>query len=125
MKISSWKRLTKSQFPDLPDWAEPVIDRLNEQIERLTSALSGNWTFEDNALAEVRTLEMPHDTMVTIELQRLRRSPSGVLLLSTSEFDYSRLAWRISETRERSVDVKVRFDTVPTKTPVVTLLVLG
>lgn len=125
MKISSWKRLTKSDFPDMPEWFEPILDRINEQMGLVTSALSGNLTFEDNFLSEKRTLEIPHDTATSIELQRIRRSPSGVVRLSESEFDYSRVAWRVSETRERSVDVKLRYDVAPTKTPVATLLFLG
>ncbi len=125
MKVESFKRITKTDIPDLPEWAEPIVDEINSRFDLLTTVLQGFFTLQDNALAEIRTLQMPHDVIVPIELERLRRSPIGVLLLSASLFDYGRLAWKMSDTRSRTIDVKVKYDSVPAEPPDATILVLG
>lgn len=121
MKLPEYRRLTKTDYEDLPEWVDPI----NRHFELLTTLAHGNATFADNHLAEIRTLEVPHDESFAIELRRLRRNPSGVLVLSTSFFEYYRFTWQMSPTAQRTVDVKILWDTVPSEDPEVTLLFIG
>lgn len=125
MKASSWKRITKSDHPDAPEWFEGVADSLNGHLEMITQILSGNTTFGDNLLAEIRQIDLAHDTVTPVELQRLRRTPLGVILVASSYFDYWRAAWRMSETRRMTIEVKVKWDTPPATPPSVIFLVIG
>ena len=124
MKIQEYRRLTKSDIPEMPEWFETPADAINRQFEALTTLAHGNFTFADNALAEVKKLPIQHDTLTRIEL-RLLRPPIGVLVLASSFFEFYRGIWRPSEAFARSIEVKVKWDTVPPAPPTVTLLILG
>lgn len=129
MKIRSYKRITKTDHPDLPEWAERVFDGQNRQLESLTTLAQGNVTFADNFQAEVREVEIPHfpaaGEFVSVQLQVLKRGPVGVIVLNSSFYDFHRIAWQMSPTTPLTVDIKMRWDSVPPENPTVTLLFIG
>lgn len=121
MRIGQYRRLTLEDHPDVP---EEFMQTLNTVLEDMTNALMTGLTFSDNFRAEVRTLQIKHDTTVPIRLQRLTRNPSGVLLLKSTNYDYARLAWQPSS-KDLTVDVKIKWDNAPAVDPTVTLLFIG
>lgn len=55
MKLGTIKRISKedmSRKGEVPAWIDPMLDTLNEFIEKMTQAVSGNLTFGDNFLAK-------------------------------------------------------------------------
>ncbi len=125
MKIQQWKRITKTDIPDLPDWAKKIVDPVNRQLEVITTALQAHLTFGDNFAEPPRTLELKHDTVTPIRLKNLKRNPVGVVVLATSFNEYWRMTWEMNATEPLTVDVRIKWDTVPSADPEVTLLFLG
>lgn len=125
MRLGNWTRITKADFPDMPEWAERMADSINRQMEALEALVANKITFSDNVEAEVRTLPMPDDTTVPIQLQRLKTTPLGVLVLWTSFYEYPRLKAQMNQTKAYTVDVSVKWDNAPSTDPTVILLFLG
>ena len=129
MRVPQYKRITKTDHPEMPEWAERVFDGQNRQMESLTTLAQGNVTFGDNFSAEVRTVAIPHfptaSEFVSVELQILKRNPIGVVVLDSSFFEFWKVAWRVSPTSPLTVDVKMKWDSVPDAPPDVTLLFIG
>ena len=122
MKIGQFRRLTPKDHPDVD---EDLMNALNNVLEDITNALMSGLTFGDNFRAEVRTLQIKHDTTVPIKLQQLKRNPSGAVLLKSTNYDYARLAWQPSSGKDLTVDVKIKWDVAPAVDPTVTLLFVG
>jgi hypothetical protein len=69
MKLGTIKRISKedmSKQGDVPKWMDPMLDTLNEFIEKVSQALLGNLTFEDNFLCKVVEQEFTHATEVIV-----------------------------------------------------------
>lgn len=126
MNIPNWKRITKSDHQDMPEWFEAIIDLINQQIDILTIMAQGNISASENFFGEVRTLEMPPDTYVPIEMMKLKRNPIGVVYLSSDYEEYPELpVWKMNGEKARTVDVKIKWAVVPATVPMVTFLFLG
>jgi len=125
MKVQNWKRITKTDYPDMPEWFSDIADALNRQVERLTLLAQNNITFGDNFAEPPRTIEMADDTTVSIELQALKRNPIGVLVLNPGFYEYFDFTWQMSPNAPLTVDCKIKFTNAPATSPEVTLLFVG
>ena len=124
MKIQNWRRLTRTDYPDVPRWMDKILDAINRVLENVVRALQNNLSHADNFPEPPRTLKMPHDTVVPIQLQKLKQVPLGVQLVWSDYFDYPRIAAEMHPTRPLTVNVKVKWDTPPDTDPEVTLVFL-
>lgn len=125
MKIQQWKRISKTDFPDMDDTLKKVADAINRQMEALTTLAQNNITFGDNFAEPPRTVEMADDTTVSIELQKLKRNPIGVVVLNPGFYEYYDFTWEMSPTAPLTVDCKIKFLNAPARNPEVTLLFVG
>lgn len=124
MKIQPFKRLSKTDFPDAPDWMEPIFQVLNNYLERNTLLAQGNMTFGDNIKSEKVKLKLKEDTSTTIHLNQLKQTPEGVIVLNADLFDYPKVTMEPGE-EPLTVNVKVTWSTTPTDEVETTLLFIG
>lgn len=69
MKLDSVKRISKedmSQKGDVPGWVDPMLDTLNDFIEKTTKLLNGNQSFKDNFLCKEHTQDFASGTAYTV-----------------------------------------------------------
>jgi hypothetical protein len=125
MKVGSFRRYSKEDYKELPPWGEQFFTQLNKVLETHNNALSNGLNFADNFRSEVRTLQIPHDTAFQIQLQELSRAPIGAFVLFSDFFEYSKFTWRQTPDTALSVEVKIKWDSTPTKDPTVTLVFIG
>lgn len=124
MKVSNFKRISRSDFPEATDEFHKAMDIVSDQIELLTTALQGNISFEDNFDAEIKELDLEDNKAVTFELKTLRGKPRGVLLLDRGLFDYSVVALQVVD--DKSIKVKIAMtDEAPTTSTSVRIAILG
>lgn len=103
MKLTNIKRISKedmSRKGDVPGWMDPLLDTLNQFIENITQALSGNLTFEDNFLSKVITQEFTHATELIVSPKLEGRTglrAYGVMPMSTSGEELASITWRLLE----------------------------
>lgn len=122
MKIKNFEKLTKDDFPKIPEDLFKLLNPLSEQVELLTRAAQGKLSLGENVSAELKTFKIAHDTLVEFDLQYIK-NPVGVLVVKSGLLDYTRLAWERADIGR--VLVKVYFDSTPSTTTEVTFLVLG
>lgn len=115
MKIGSFRRFSKEDYADLPDWGEDLFQQLNKVLETFNNALNGGLTFGDNGLAEVVKIDLRHDITTPIKLQRLSRNPDIGLFGGCNYFQYQDFTWENSPDEPLTVNVKVRWENPPDK----------
>jgi hypothetical protein len=125
MKIQKARRLSKTDYPDVPDWMDPIFQVLNSFFERIVALVQNNITFTDNHLAEKRTFEVQDDTQIAIRLQTMKSKPTGVIVLDPGSFEYYKFTWEPSPTREFTINFKIKYDSTPASNPTVTILIVG
>lgn len=128
MKIGLFRRFTPEDFKeeeDLPSWLEQLFQMLNNVLEEHTDAFQRGLTFGDNFRSEIRTFEIQNNTSTPIELQLLKRNPTGAFLIKSSYYNPAQWAWQPSEGDSLTVDVTVKWDTAPSENPTVTFLFIG
>lgn len=124
MKVSNFKRISRSDFPEASEDFYRAMDIISDQIEVVTTALQGNISFEDNFDAEIKDLKIKDNTTTTFELKTLKGKPRGILLLDRGVFDYSLVAFKV--VNDRTISVKmVSTDEAPLGSTSVRIAILG
>jgi len=125
VKIVSWRRITKSDHPDIPEWFEGILDLLNRHMELITQSLQGALTFSDNMLAEERQIDVPNGVWTPVEFQLLRRNAKGAILLFSSYHGDGHFDFRMSETRQLTGEIRLTWEVPPPQNPTVRVVFLG
>ena len=124
MKIENFPEITRADVRgQVPEPIVRYVKPTQKQIGRLTTALQGLLTLEDNLDAEIRLLNLSNDTAETITLQRLRAKPRGVFVLRSELLDYYKLAWRVVSSNQ--IELKVKWDSAPTTTVATEIVVFS
>jgi hypothetical protein len=111
MKLGTIKRISKedmSKKGQVPGWMDPLLETLNEFIEKVSQALNGNLTFEDNFLCKVVEQEFTHATALTLSPRPEGRTglrAYGVIPISTSGEELDSLTWSNLDTGNISVTI--------------------
>jgi hypothetical protein len=124
MKIQKARRFNKADYPDAPEWMEPIFQVLNTQFERLVTLLQNNITFGDNFRAEVITLDLEHGKTTPIKLNVLKRNPRMGLFVGSNYFSAPEFTWENAE-ETLTVNVKVEWKEPPDDVVRSTLLFVG
>lgn len=74
MKLGNIKRISREEIPDAPDWLDGLLTPLNQSIEQLTQAVSGQLSYSDNIFCSVQTNTFTHG----VELVTKNPLPPGV-----------------------------------------------
>ena len=101
MRLSSIKRISKEDMArqgEVPKWVDPMLDTLNDFIEKVTVAINGNLSFPDNFLC--KEIEQEFEDGVELEINtkldgRAQLRAYGVLPESTGGVELDALQWRI------------------------------
>jgi len=125
MKLPSWRRITKSDYPDLPEWFEEIADSLNRHLELITEALQTGLTIEENLRAEVRQLAVANGVWTPVEFQVLRRNAKDAILTASSYHGERDFDWRMSETRMLTGEIRIVWAVPPPANPTVRVVFLG
>ena len=115
MKVGSFRRFSREDYKELPDWGEQFFQQLNKVLETHNNALSGGLTFGDNGRSEVVQIDLQNDTTTPIQLQELSRNPNVGLFGGSNYFEYPEFTWENSPDTARTVNVKVRWENPPDK----------
>ena len=124
MKIQKARRFNKADYPDAPDWIEPIFQVLNTKFERMVTLFQNNLTFSDNVRSEVITLDLTHGKTTPIKLNALKRNPIGGLFLGSNYFSAPEFTWEVAEDI-LTVNVKVEWKEPPDDVVRSTLLFVG
>lgn len=122
--MRTYRRLTKKDIPEMPEWFERVLDHLNQALVDLYEAVGGGLRLSEHLLCEVIQTELPHDVAETVQLHRLSRNPLGGVVLYSSGGAIRDFDWSPAE-EPRTVNVTVTWVTTPSANPEVTLLFFG
>lgn len=124
MKIQKARRFNKADYPDAPEWMEPIFQVLNMQFERLVTLFQNNVTFEDNFRSEIVTLDVTNNEETPIRLNVLKRNPIGILFLGSNYPEYPQFTWELAD-EPLTVNVKVKWDVPPDQEVRATFLFVG
>lgn len=103
MKLGTIKRISKEDLArngEVPKWMDPMLETLNQFIEKVSQALGGNLTFEDNFLCKLVEQEFTHATELVLSPRLDGRSglrAYGLIPVFTSGVELSSLTWRTLE----------------------------
>lgn len=123
MKVQSYVKLQRENFPGVPEEFEGVFDHLNKTLEELVSALQGKLSFDDNFNCEIKEFTVRDNTPIRVKV-RVRGKPRGVILLDRSTSDYHLASFTIID--NETVEVAFYFPTTaPTGDTTVRILVIG
>ncbi len=76
MRLGTIKRISKEDMArkgDVPAWIDPMLETLNEFIEKITQALNGNLTFADNFLCKEVEQEFTDATELILSPAKINR----------------------------------------------------
>lgn len=113
MKLGTIKRISKedmSRKGEVPGWMDPLLDTLNEFIEKVSQALNGNLNFEDNFLSKVVDQEFTHLTELIVSPRldgRTGLRAYGAIVIATSGVKYDAITWRLIE--DGNVGITLNF----------------
>lgn len=122
MRLERFRRLQPGDYQDAPPFWQRALDPINKQFELLTTALAGLLSFVDNFDADVREIEVEHDTDTDITVE-LRGFPKEVQVHTPENYDYYQVAWEVIDAK--TVRLKVKWDTDPGEPVKVRIRVLG
>lgn len=74
MKLSNVRRIAKEEISEAPEWIDKLLTPLNQSIDQLTQAVSGQLTYGDNFLCSIQNNKFTHG----IELVTKNPLPSGI-----------------------------------------------
>lgn len=126
MKIPNPKFPTRNESPGIPEdarWIDDYSSPRDGNVKMITQALQKQLSFGDNVNAEIRELEILHDTDFVLTLQSLRGIPIGALVLWTELYDYHFLRFSVVDTKR--VRFSVFFLSEPTEKSRVRILFVG
>ncbi len=85
MKVSNIKRISAQDVPGAPEWFITFLDPLNEALEQLTQAVSGNLTITDNMNAYFVSQQITHGTALAfMSPVKLSARPAGIIPVSAT-----------------------------------------
>lgn len=104
MSVPQYARITRRDLGNIPQWADQILDHVQEQLEFLTkdANISGY---------EPMRLRLRDDTWVRVKLRRIKSAMSA---FGTSPVAYVTGIQLRSTSEDGKVDVKVKFNPVPT-----------
>ncbi len=109
MKLGLIKRISKEDMArhgDIPKYMDPLLDTLNDFIEKVATALSGSLSFADNFLCKEHTQDFESGVAYTINPKvdgRTQTRAYGVLPLDTNGAEVDKFLWQKLETGNISV----------------------
>lgn len=118
MKLGLIRRISKEDMArhgDIPKWVDPMLDTLNEFIEKITTALNGNLTFADNFLCKEYSQDFQSGTAYTVNPQidgRTQLRPYGVLVVDTNGATIDKVLW--TKLATGSISVTLTFSAATT-----------
>jgi len=123
MRIDDFQKTSLVESRDIPRELIRALSPLSDQVEQLTTATQGRISFSDNVNAEIRAVQLVHDTSTVIKQQRVKGAAVLVLVAWEELFDYVQIAWQsVDESRVR---VKVKWASAPSGSNWVNLLIVG
>lgn len=111
MKLSAFRPPNKTDFPDMPPGDEEPFKVVGKHIIDLTTALQGQISIEDNLDAELIRVDIEHNKLFTVTLQKKgSRAVGATCIYVKGQFGIARLenvaeqkvslrVWLISEDR--------------------------
>lgn len=99
MKLGTIKRISKEDMArkgQVPTWVDPMLDTLNEFIEKITQAVSGNLTFADNFLAKTHYQSFTHNVAQIVNPNiegRTQLTVDGVIPIDTNGVTVTGFKW--------------------------------
>ena len=125
MKVQTFRRIQREDFPDADEWFFDVADVMNKQFEQTTNPLRKNLNFTDNFNAQIiEDLRVDNDTEFEITTQSVKGPATGVFIMETNfkEFHFPPL-WSVLS--EDKISVRIRWISQPSESPTVSLLIIG
>lgn len=124
MKVQTFRRIQREDFPDADEWFFAASDVINKQFEQTTNPLRKNLNFADNFNSEIIDgLRVDNDTNFEITLQSLKGTPIGVSLMWSNFMEFHVLCWEVLG--ENKIRARIRWFSKPTESPSVRILVIG
>jgi len=119
MKISSFRRFSLQDFPDLPQTMESFIQALNTVIEELVDAANGKLTFGDNIRSKIVKAKLLDSTDTELTVEGIGK-PAFAMLSTPIQ---GSMSWRVLS--DNRVSVNVTFAGAPTGLTEVSVLFVG
>lgn len=123
MKIDDFQKSSAFESGEIPREVARALMPISNQVEQLTSALQGRIGISENTNAEVRVVQLVHDTSSVILQHRVKGQAKAVLLAWEELFDYTQCTWQAID--DNRVRVKVKWASAPTGPTWVHLLIFG
>lgn len=126
MRLGTIKRISKedmSRKGEVPAWMDPMLETLNEFIEKITQAVNGNLTFADNFLAKEYYEEFTDATTQVVNPRidgRSQLTVTGVIPIDTNGVEVNGFKWA----RLDSGNIEVTFSFASAVTTKCRLLIL-
>lgn len=80
MKLANVRRIAREEIPEAPDWIDKLLTPLNQSIEQITQAISGQLTFADNMLCAIKTNTFSHGVELKVKNPlKSGAKPAGLL----------------------------------------------
>ena len=112
MKINSFRGPNRGDIAGIDEKLERILDIYNKPLEEHTAALKSSLNI-DNENAEIRELQVYHNTLITVTLNKIEGKCIGAIHLWNSISDYCTgvIFNHISDTQ---ISIKFYFSTTPT-----------
>lgn len=83
--LARFKRMLVEDFPDQTEWISKLIQPLNEFNDNVSNAMNRNLTFQDNFLAQFKTIEVSTTSQPQAFKCTLPVKPVGVIKINIVE----------------------------------------
>lgn len=110
-QIPSFRQPTRSDIPELPDWAMKMLYTINSQIDLLTKAAQNKLSHKDNLNEDERDLKLRHGVEAIVTVKKIRGKPSGLEVIYTNPPLLHKVVWAVVD--DHHVRLTVYFSTVP------------
>ncbi len=126
MKLGLIKRISKEDMAakgEIPGWVDPMLDVLNDFIEKTAKALNSNLSFADNFLCREHTQDFASGTAYDVNPAidgRAKLRVYGVLLLDANGAEVDKLKWQ--KLANGNVSVTLTFTAATTNKCTILLL---
>lgn len=127
MKLGLIKRISKEDMAkhgEVPKWMDPMLDTLNDFIEKTATAFNGNLSFGDNFLCKEHSQDFKSGTSYTVNPNidgRTQTRPYGVLPIDTNGAEIDKFLWE----KLASGGISVTFTFTAATTNKCTILILS
>ena len=105
MNVDPYKRVTRQDLGNVPEWVDKILDPVQRQLEILSQVMQHNITIADNLASEVRVINVTNGVESEIKLSRLERPPSVVFCGWASLGNITGFSWRVLEQQKIGVTV--------------------